>query len=221
MIDGNAQDDTFGWAILPEAGQAHQLVLALAAPLTLQPGETLTLELTQNRAGHLLGHFRIGVTTNAEALQGPLRFPPAKEIGDLLLIAADQRDAAQKEKLFEHFKSVAPETAGPRNQLAAARKARSDFEGTIPRCLVSVAASEPRTVRLLPRGNFLIETGEIMQPALPPYLVASVPECRGSSVEPPRSGELAGVAGKSAHRAGGRQPALETILWRRPFQGGG
>jgi len=173
VIDGHASDDTYGWAILPESGQAHQLVLGLAVPLTLQPGETLTVELTQNRAGHLLGHFRIGVTTHAEALEGTLRFPPAKEIGELLLVAAEQRDAAQTEKLFAHFKQTAPETAALRNQLAAAGKARSDFEGTIPRCLVSVAASEPRTVRLLPRGNFLIETGEVLQPALPPYLLAA------------------------------------------------
>lgn len=172
-IDGDVKGEELGWAILPEAGQPHQLVLALAAPLTLQPGDTLTLEFKQNRAGHALGHFRIGGTTNLDALQGTLRLPPAKAIGDLLQIAADQRDAAQKEKLFEHFKSVAPETAGPRDQLAAARKARGDFEAAIPRCLVSVSASEPRTVRLLPRGNFLIETGEIMPPALPPYLAAS------------------------------------------------
>ncbi|MCC6821372.1 MAG: PSD1 domain-containing protein [Verrucomicrobia subdivision 3 bacterium] len=172
-IDGNAKDDRYGWAILPEAGQPHQLVLAVAAPLTLQPGETLTLELAQNRAGHLLGHFRVGITTNSDALQATLRFPPAKEISDLLLVAADQRDEPQQARLYAHFKQVAPETAWPRDQLAAARKAKSDFERKVPRCLVSVSASEPRTVRLLPRGNFLIETGEIMQPALPPYLVTS------------------------------------------------
>ncbi|NOS68494.1 MAG: DUF1553 domain-containing protein [Verrucomicrobia bacterium] len=172
-IDGNAKDDTHGWAILPEAGQPHQLVLTLAAPLTLQPGETLTLELAQNRAGHLLGHFRIGVTINSEALQGPFRLPPTKEISDLLLVAADQRDEKQKEKLHEHFKSVAPELAGPRSKLAAARKAKGDYEGAIPRCLVSVTNSQPRVVRILPRGNFLIETGDIMQPALPAYLAGS------------------------------------------------
>ena len=172
-IDGDVKDEELGWAILPEAGQPHQLVLALAAPLTLQLGETLTLELKQNRAGHLLGHFRLGITTNSEALQGVSRIAPAREIGDLLLVAADQRDLAQKAKLFDYFKSVAPEATGPRSHLAAARKAKVDFEAKIPRCLVSVAASESRPVRLLPRGNFLIETGEIMQPALPPYLMAS------------------------------------------------
>jgi hypothetical protein len=172
-IDRDAKGEEPGWAILPQAGQPHQLVLGLAAPLTLQPGDTLTLELRQNRAGHALGHFRIGVTTSAEAIQGNLRFPPAKEIGELLQVAAEQRDVEQKEKLLAHFKGVAPEAAAPRDQLAAARKAKSDLEAKVPRCLVSVAADEPRTVRILPRGNFLVETGDIVQPALPACLTGS------------------------------------------------
>ncbi|MSR65766.1 MAG: DUF1553 domain-containing protein [Pedosphaera sp.] len=173
VIDGDVNAASAGWAILPQTDQPHQLVLGFSAPVTLQAGETLTLELRQNHPGHTLGHFRIGVTTNAEALQGPLRFPPAKEFAELLLIAEAKRDEKQKEKLFAHFKGIAPETADARKQLADARKAKDDFEGKIPRCLVSVTNAQPRTVRILPRGNFLIETGDIMQPALPAYLADS------------------------------------------------
>ena len=36
------------------------------------------MDLKQNRASHSLGHFRFGVTTNAEALQGPVRVAPVK-----------------------------------------------------------------------------------------------------------------------------------------------
>jgi hypothetical protein len=35
---------------------------------------------------------------------------------------------------------------------------------------VSVSSPQPRTVRLLPRGNWMDESGEIMKPALPAYL---------------------------------------------------
>src|SRR5581483_10974368 len=38
---------------------------------------------------------------------------------------------------------------------------------------VSATNHQPRTVRILPRGNFLVETGEIVQPALPQYLAPS------------------------------------------------
>jgi len=172
VIDGDVNDATAGWAIWPQTNQAHQLVMGFASPMTLQPGETLMLELRQNPR-QALGHFRIGVTTNIEALKGPLLFPPAKEISDLLLIAADQRDAKQMEKLFTHFKETAPETAEIRKRLADAHKAKVDFEGTIPRCLVSITNTQPRTVRILPRGNFLVETGKTVQPALPAYLVSA------------------------------------------------
>src|ERR1039457_4462100 len=158
VIGGHLKDNSIGWAILPQTNQAHQLVLGLSAPTTLQVGETLSLELKQNHPDHALGHFRIGVTTNAEALQAPLSFPPRADIAALLLVPAEQRNGKQKEKLSMHFKSAAPETAEARKQIADARKAKEDFEAPITRCLVSATNAQPRTVRGLPRGNFFINT---------------------------------------------------------------
>jgi hypothetical protein len=77
------------------------------------------------------------------------------------------RTAEQSAKLWSEFKAVAPELADLRAQRTAADKARADFEGTIPRTLVTERSEKPRTVRVLPRGNWLIETGEIMEPAIP------------------------------------------------------
>jgi hypothetical protein len=176
VLAPRANSETGGWAILPQTGQAHQLVLELAASISLQAGETMKVELTQNHPGHTLGHFRLGATTNAEALRGPLLVPPPKEFADLLMIAPEQRDEKQKEKLLGYFKSIAPETAQARKRIAEARKARDDFEGTIGRCLVSVTNTTPRTVRILPRGDFLNETGDIVQPALPVYLAGAEPK---------------------------------------------
>lgn len=55
-------------------------------------------------------------------------------------------------------------------KLADAKKAQADFEASLARCLVSVSMSNPRTVRILPRGNWMDESGEIVQPALPKFL---------------------------------------------------
>ncbi len=172
VIGGNLKDEEKGWAILPQTGQPHQLVLGFSAPISLQAGETLDLNLKHSYVTHELGHFRISVTTNAQALHAPLHSVPEKELADILLVSADQRSQGQTEKLFSYFKGIAPETADVRKQLDAARKARTDFEATIPRCLVSTTNAKPRTVRVLPRGNFLVETGEMVQPALPAYLAS-------------------------------------------------
>ncbi len=45
------------------------------------------------------------------------------------------------------------------------------FEANLPRCIVSVSTSKKRTVRVLPRGNWMDEGGDVVQPALPAYLV--------------------------------------------------
>ncbi len=99
-----------------------------------------------------------------------------KEIVAVLAIPADKRDAAQTGKLLAHFKSVAPELTELRTQRDAAKKAATDFEAAFPKCIVSVSMATPRTVRILPRGNWLDETGPIMEPALPAYLSGSMPK---------------------------------------------
>jgi hypothetical protein len=180
VIAGRTDPGNSGWGIFPQTNTAHQIVLELSAPATLQPGESLLLELRQNNPGRSLGHFRVGVTTNSEALRGPLGASPPNDIADLLISPLEKRDEEAKEKVFTYFKSVAPETADARKQLADARKAKEDFEEPIPRCLISATNSQPRTVRILARGNFLDETGQIVEPALPGYLVNSkeMPEGR-------------------------------------------
>ncbi len=92
------------------------------------------------------------------------------EITAVLRVPAEKRTPKQKGLLFGHFKSLAPELADLRKEIAAAKKAKEEFENTIPRCLVSVSAEKPRKVQILPRGNFLVETGEEVQAALPVFL---------------------------------------------------
>lgn len=163
--------DAADLSLVLQTNQNHQVVFAFSSPVSVQAGEILGVEIKQESSSSALRSFRLGVATNAEALQRPLGFPPAKEIADLLLIDPAKRDDKQNEKLLAHFKSVAPETADARKQLADAQKAKDDYETKIPRCLISVTNTQPRTVRILPRGNFLVETGDVMQPALPGYLV--------------------------------------------------
>jgi Protein of unknown function (DUF1553)/Protein of unknown function (DUF1549)/Planctomycete cytochrome C len=96
-----------------------------------------------------------------------------REIREILAVPVDQRDQAQRDQLWEAFKKTTPELGTLRTNLAAARKAHSEFESSIPRCLVTVTNETPRTIRILPRGNFLIETGDVVPPAFPAYLKAS------------------------------------------------
>jgi hypothetical protein len=60
--------------------------------------------------------------------------------------------------------------AEKKKALDQATKAKNDYDATLPRCLISIASKTPRTVRILPRGNFLDTTGDVVQPTLPAYL---------------------------------------------------
>ncbi len=172
VIDGDGKGESFGWAVLPEVGKPHQLHLELERSTSLRSGDKLKIELRQNHGNgnHTVGHFRIAAAPDELTVRGRFVVPPSPEIAAILKVRRDQRGKAQADKLFALFKSGAPELANLRTNLAAARKARNDFEATVPRCIVSVSAEQPRTVRILPRGNWLIETGEITPPALPGYL---------------------------------------------------
>jgi hypothetical protein len=84
-------------------------------------------------------------------------------------------DQYEQHRLRGYFKQIAPQFADLREQLADAKKSYSDYEATIPRCIVSGVTDEPRTVRLLPRGNWMNETGDILKPALPGFLTETYP----------------------------------------------
>src|SRR5690606_37907999 len=76
----------------------------------------------------------------------------------------------------------APSLAPLRDQLARARRELAAFEASIPRSMVTVARNTPRTVRILPRGNWMDESGPIVEPALPEYLAgASVVEASATA----------------------------------------
>src|SRR5213075_787350 len=57
-----------------------------------------------------------------------------------------------------------------RDALAKAEKERKDFYDSLPKVLVSKSAARKRTVRILLRGNWMIDSGEVMHPALSHFL---------------------------------------------------
>jgi hypothetical protein len=93
-----------------------------------------------------------------------------KPVTDALKVEAAKRTDAQKNTLATHYRdNVAPETADLRKQLTAAGAKRDAFQKSIPTTLVSMSGS-PRKVRVLPRGNWLDDSGEEVQPGVPEFL---------------------------------------------------
>ena len=94
-----------------------------------------------------------------------------REVAAALKKAAAKRTVKDKQAVKAYFRGTVSWVA--RAELAAlaeAERAQKRYEESLPHCLVTESAAEPRTVRVLPRGNWMDESGEIVKPALPAYL---------------------------------------------------
>lgn len=169
-LDGNTEKLN-GWAVMGGTGVAQAIGFELAEPLG--GGEELTLVFTLQQLhgdNHTLGRFRLAATTMPKPVAMPQIGLPPQDVVKIIQTEPAQRDENAKKRLAAYFKSWTPALAELRTKLADAKKAQADFEAALPRCIVSVSMSNPRTVRLLPRGDWMDESGEIMQPALPSFL---------------------------------------------------
>ena len=170
-IDGESAAGN-GWAVAGTAGKPSTLLIELAEPVGEGEETALAVTLFQNHGqNHVLGRFRISVTTQKKPLSLPEAALPDPELLAIVRKAPGDRNDGERVKLEAHFKSITPLLADLRANLEAAKKAAADYEASLPRCLVSVSSPNPRTVRFLPRGDWMDESGDVMQPALPDYLV--------------------------------------------------
>jgi hypothetical protein len=180
-IDGKTDAQRNGWAVLGNTGKEAALYLELAEVPT-EPLAVTVLMKQRYGDNHTIGKFRLSTTTAPRPIRAPNQAMP----GDVLAaLQATPRTPEQQAKITEHFRSLAPELAPLRAEIAAAQKEREAFEKTIPRSLVTEAAA-PRTVRLLSRGNWMDDSGEALLPATPHFLpnpLASTPEKRRTRLD--------------------------------------
>ena len=94
-----------------------------------------------------------------------------KNITDILAIEAGKRNDGQEKALADHFRKTAPQLESQRKRLAELDARRKQLDARIPSTLITMAVS-PRTIRLLPRGNWLDDSGEVLQPAVPVFLTS-------------------------------------------------
>jgi hypothetical protein len=168
-IDGVSTGQDNGWAVQEGAAFDQSLHLELAAPFD---GETENLTFTLTFAygsNHQIANPRFDFTTSPAPATLPKDLP-APAILALMQAAPDQRTPEQITQLADAYRLIAPELAALRKEIAATEKAEADFEASVPKCLVTVSNTNHRVVRILPRGDWMNETGEIVKAALPNYL---------------------------------------------------
>lgn len=169
-IDGIADKKDNGWGVLGGTGADQSLYLELAEAIA-DADATVTMTLTFGWGdNHEIANLRISSTAAPKPIRAPGTSLPDKEIADILKLAPEKRTAPQKQKLANAYKQIAPQLAELRTKIASTEKEKADFEASAPKCIVSVSDTNKRTVRILPRGNWMDESGEVVKASLPGYL---------------------------------------------------
>ncbi len=167
-IDGRTADG--GWALAAADGESHRLVVELGEPLGTGQETTLTLVLHQN-AGDLrtLGRFRLAGATSPLPVRTDPGPEPGREAVDAAGADSTARTQEQSEAIAVFYRRSAPALAEARARLRAVELEKQGFLATVPSSYVTTT-QEPDPVRVLHRGSWLDETGEVVSPAVPQFL---------------------------------------------------
>ncbi|MEM0926364.1 MAG: PSD1 and planctomycete cytochrome C domain-containing protein, partial [Planctomycetota bacterium] len=166
-----------GWAILPRIGQPSQLVLmgrltdrGKASESDTADPQSVEVRLKQNHGtGHNLGRFRLALTNDSSAGQLAMSVPVA--VRDLVQIPDQERTDVQREELAEAFRNATPLLEEIRDQLAQLRSEKEQLEKSIVTTRATTS-TEPRMIRVLPRGDWMDDSGEEVLPGVPGFLAS-------------------------------------------------
>jgi hypothetical protein len=163
VIDG--KDDT-AWGVPPHTAETQRLILELEEPIEPAGSEGLLLTVSVSAGGTkaIPGRMRLWAT----GAPLPLHIDESLVMAPIYRIAMipeAERSASQKKVISKFFRQTTPLLASPRNRLEELLANRSERAAS-GATLVTVS-EKPRMVRILPRGNWMDDSGEVVTPAIP------------------------------------------------------
>jgi hypothetical protein len=169
-FDGNPKT---GWAEATYNDvQRGVLALRFAEPLATAADTVVTVRLHQDsdfrRA--TLGRFRLMLASATDAWPAAEKDQPIPEnVLKGLKVEEAKRTRQQNEAIARHYQWAAPEVQPDLIALAKLEQEAALLEKGIPHVVVA-EAGEPRETRVLARGNWMDESGDVVQPAIPAFL---------------------------------------------------
>ncbi len=170
-IDG---DPRTGWGFSYADGRDAFIALRFAERLQTRPDFVITVRLRHDSALRraTIGRFRLALSPvehswpdHLAKTNKPLDGLPA-DLLPALKVADDKRTEGQKKAVLAHFKWASPELQPLVVKLAKLEAELDLLDAEIPRVVVTESAM-PAETRVLARGNFMDESGEIVHPAIP------------------------------------------------------
>lgn len=112
-------------------------------------------------------HFTAGSNSNPTARDPELELPTAEQQSQLAEI--NSRLESEKSKLKTEGLPE-PELKSVRKRIQQIETELKQLQASVRRTMITVALENPRVVRVLPRGNWLDESGPIVEPAVPKFM---------------------------------------------------
>ncbi|MEC9092850.1 MAG: PSD1 and planctomycete cytochrome C domain-containing protein, partial [Planctomycetota bacterium] len=171
-IDRDRHGAKPGWAILPKIGTSQSAVFVFEKPVVVDARQSLEIQLEQNHdnPGHLIGRFRLSACE--EVLKGNLasmNLPPA--VREAVKAGVGHRSEEQQRLVEKEFFKSRPEIQELESRVARLEKERVDQRKSWVTVLTTVSR-KPREMRILPRGDWLDESGPVVTSQTPAFLFA-------------------------------------------------
>ena len=189
-IDG---DSKTGWGVSRGEGVNPFLALRFSEKLKTSADSVVTIRLQHDSSyrSATIGRFRVALSSGTYSapeiglafdkvgqrppdsdegtlIQAVERGLPGKVLGALKIDEAERKEEQQK-AVTDHFAWSEPEFEGLVARVADLEAKLGALKEAIPMVVVS-RTTEPRKTRILPRGNWMDDSGEIVEPAIPVFL---------------------------------------------------
>jgi hypothetical protein len=185
IIDGNPST---GWGVV-SPGDFGNLFLALrfSEKLRTQADSVVTVRLRHDSEYRraTLGRFRLALSSaeyswpdpeNLRARLRPDREAPSAPQGGLsapvlaaLRAPEEKRTDAQRRALLEYYQWATPQLQPLVAEVARLESAAGQLEAEIPEVVVA-KSTRPQVTRILARANWMDDSGDIVEPAIPGFL---------------------------------------------------
>ncbi|HTQ09425.1 MAG TPA: DUF1553 domain-containing protein, partial [Fimbriimonadaceae bacterium] len=203
----NGADPNFGWAVLPEIGKSHELILEFAKPVAVQQDTPVEVVIGQHWPGgeHLLGRFRVSLSDQDEPATAYV--PP--KIRGLLQVSGADGPAVQA--LKDYYRSIAPELEADRGRVAGLERDLAKLDDAIPTALVMQDRPHPGplTAYVHSRGEFLSKT-DLVTAAYPAVLSAAQPDVSNGLDKSERAAGVISPDSRRLFASSGTGPADES-----------
>jgi hypothetical protein len=164
-IDG---DSKTGWGVATYGDNSNvYLALRFAEPLRTTADSVLTVRLRHDSEHRraVTGRFRLALA--ADAYAWPRGLPDA--VRRALGLPEEKRTEEQRKLVLTYFQWATPELQPLLAEVGRLEAQAGILEAAIPRIVVTESTT-PRETRILPRGNWMDDSGPVVEPAIPVFL---------------------------------------------------